>query len=270
MKRLAAGAICCFAVLISNLASAHQFWIQPSDYNPTPGEQVSVFLKTGHGDKLEAFPRSTQHFTRFVVVGPDGEQPVAGQEGADPAGSIKASKSGLHAVVYESIATRSEMEPERFEAYLREESLDEVMRQRARRGETNKPGSSTYVRCAKSLLGLGAKTAAAARKNVGLTLELTIEKGLADYRPGKPLTFLLQFEGKPAAGVTVAAMDTRDPNRPISARTDAAGKVELTLPAATEWLVSAVHMIPARPGKQVDWESYRAALSFAPTAAAKR
>jgi uncharacterized GH25 family protein len=270
MKKVTSGALCVFTALISSLANAHQFWIQPSDYTPKPGEQVSVFLKTGHGDKLEAFPRSAQHFSRFVMVGPEGELVVSGQEGADPAGWIKPSKAGLHTLVYESIATRSEMEPERFEAYLREESLDQVISERAKRGETSKPGTSTYVRCAKSLLNLGATTAATARKNVGLTLELSIDKGLTDYRAGKPLTFQLQFEGKPAAGVTVAAMDTSDPNHPVSARTDAQGRVTLALPKATEWLVSAVHMIPARPGKQADWESFRAALSFMPAATTKR
>jgi uncharacterized GH25 family protein len=256
-------------LLISGLANAHQFWLQPSDYAPKPGEQVSVFIKTGHGDKLESFPRNAQHFTRFVVIGPSGETTVTGQEGADPAGWVKPAKAGMHAVVYESVATRSEMEPERFEAYLREESLDAVISERAKRGETSKPGNSTYVRCAKSLLNVGNAAPAAASTNFGLALELSIDKGLSGYRPGRPVTFTLQFEGKPAPGVLVSAMDTRDPNNPISARTDPQGKVTLALPKAAEWLVSAVHMIPARAGKPADWESFRASLTFMAAPAGK-
>ncbi len=247
-------------VLISSLANAHQFWIQPSDYDPSVGEQVGVFLKTGHGDKLESFPRNAQHFTRFMMVGPEGSLVVSGQEGTDPAGWVKPTKAGVHTLVYESVATRSEMEPERFEAYLKEESLDQVISERAKRGESSKPGISTYVRCAKSLLNVSSTSQAA--RTVGLPLELSIEKGLAGHRPGQPLTFLLQFEGKPASGVTVAAMDTHDPNHPITARTDQQGKVTLVLPKSAEWLISAVHMIPARPAAKADWESFRASLSF--------
>ena len=249
-------------LLLSTLANAHQFWIQPSQYEADVGSKVGVFLKTGHGDKLEAFPRNAQHFTRFTMVGPEGELQVTGDEGVDPAGWVKPTKAGAHTLVYLSIATRSEMEPERFEAYLREESLDAVISQRAKRGETAKPGISTYVRCAKALLNVGKATAGGRASKVGLPLELGVDQNLTTYKPGKPLVISLTFEGKPAAGVLVAAMDTSDPTHPLTARTDAQGKVQLTLPKNGEWLLSAVHMIPARPEAKADWESFRASLSF--------
>ena len=251
-----------FGLLMTSLANAHQFWIHPSSYTARSGEQIGVFLKTGHGDQLESFPRNAQHFTRFVMVGPEGERVVPGQEGVDPAGWAKPTQPGLHALAYQSVATRSEMEPERFEAYLREESLDQVISQRAKRGESAKPGISTYVRCAKALVNVGKQTSTAQLGNVGMALELNTEKSLNSYRVGEPLALTLTFEGKPVSGVLVAAMDTRDPTHPISARTDQRGKVSLPLSRPGEWLLSAVHMIPARPEAGADWESFRASLSF--------
>ena len=257
-------------LMLSSLANAHQFWIQPSQYDSKPGEQVAVFLKTGHADKLESFPRSAQHFTRFVMVGPEGELAVPGEEGTDPAGWVKPSRAGTHALVYQSIATRSEMEPERFEAYLREESLDRVIEQRAKQGATAKPGISTYVRCAKSLINVGKQAPSAQLRNVGLTLELNIDKALNNYRVGEALPVTLTFEGKPVTGVLVAALDPQDPTQPLTARTDSRGKVALPLPKTGEWLLSAVHMIPARADAKADWESFRASLSFKLEAASKR
>ena len=48
----------------------------------------------------------------------------------------------------------------------------------------------------------------------------------------------------------------------VSARSDAAGRVQLRLSEAGPWLIKAVHMVPAPAGTERDWDSFWASLTF--------
>jgi hypothetical protein len=76
------------------------------------------------------------------------------------------------------------------------------------------------------------------------------------------MSFALTYEGKPRTGALVLAINQRDPSKKLSARSDAQGRVAFRFPMGGVWLVKAVHMIPAKPGTNADWESYWASLTF--------
>src|SRR5207249_7443329 len=52
-----------------------------------------------------------------------------------------------------------ELEPEKFESYLKDEGLERVVKIRSDRKETLKPGREVFSRCAKTLLKVGAGAA---------------------------------------------------------------------------------------------------------------
>src|SRR5689334_18749037 len=55
MTRLA----CCLAlfILVPRLASAHDFWIEPSTFRPSVGERVTASLRVGEDLRGDAVPR---------------------------------------------------------------------------------------------------------------------------------------------------------------------------------------------------------------------
>jgi uncharacterized GH25 family protein len=79
---------------------------------------------------------------------------------------------------------------------------------------------------------------------------------------GDPLTILVLHEGRPVAGVLVAARSHTHNTRRLTARSDAEGKVAFALDDSGPWLVSAVHMVPAPEEVDADWESFWASLTF--------
>ncbi len=243
-------------------AMAHDFWIEPSAYSSMPGGAIAVHLRVGEGFKGDPVPRKSERIERFILVGPEGEVPIEGAEGADPAGYVRPGEPGLHVAAYRGRRSSIELEAGKFEAYLKEEGLDRIIALRAERGESGKPGREVYSRCAKSLIGVGDRPEGGFDRVVGLPLELVPEKDPFLLELGSNLPVRLFLDGKPLAGALIVAMDRGDPQRRIQARSDAEGRVRLRLDRDGVWLVKTVHMHPAPPDTGADWESLWASLTF--------
>jgi uncharacterized GH25 family protein len=250
------------AALFSPLpACAHDFWIEPSLFQPPVGSPVGIHLRVGEHFQGDPVARAEKHIVRFVLVTSSGESPVLGAEGSEPAGIARVAQPGVHIVAYRSNNARVDLEPEKFEQYLKEEGLESVIAERARRSESQKPSREAYSRSVKSLLCAG-DCAMGADRAVGLALELVSENNPYAARAGEKMPFRLLWNGKPLEGALVVALSKGSPETKLSARTDASGRVTFRLPRGGIWLVKTVHMTRAPAGGDVDWESLWASLTF--------
>ena len=241
---------------------AHDFWIEPSTFRPEVGATVGIALRVGEGFRGDPVPRTPARIERFVLVSPSREAPIEGASAAsDPAGVARISEPGVQVVGYRSNASRVDLEAAKFEQYLKEEGLEAIVAERARRGESAKPSREIYSRCAKSLLAAGAGSKAGHDRELGFTLELVPEKNPYADRSGGTLPVRLRHRGKPLAGALVVALQREAPEKRLSARTDEEGRVTFAL-APGAWLVKAVHMVPAPADSGADWESLWASLTF--------
>jgi uncharacterized GH25 family protein len=242
----------------SPIATAHEFWVEPSTFNPAVGARLDVRLCVGDGVEGWPLPRNGPRIERFGAIGPAGEQPLLGIDGADPAGVARLHTSGGHIVAFESKHSLADMPAEQFSEYLKEKGLEQILMQRERRGESMRGARDAYSRHAKALLRVGASPEKLVDRVVGLKLEL-----LADpARPGDEQGFRLLYEGKPLADALVTATRLGAEEGDLHARTDGQGRVALRLSAAGAWRIGAVHMIEARDGAAADWESLWASLTF--------
>ncbi len=154
------------------------------------------------------------------------------------------------------------LDARKFEDYLREEGLERIVAERARRGETEKPSRELFSRCAKALLFAGEGPVGGEDRALGFTLELLAEQDPYALRAGSELPVRLLFEGKPLEGALVVAIPHGEPRESLSQRTDRSGRVRLRLPREGAWLVKAVHMVPAPADSGADWRSLWASLTF--------
>jgi uncharacterized GH25 family protein len=229
------------------LLSAHDFWIELSDFHPATGEVVRVHLKVGEHWQGEPVVRDATRFLQFAY----GTNAVIGSDGQDPAGVFRAAHFGV--VSYRSAPRTIELEARQFEAYLAEEGLEGPIAERQRRGDTQKPGREVYSRCAKAFLGARADLA----QPCGLPLELVPDRG---PEPGAFPVRLL-YRSAPVAGVQIVALNREEPHNLQRVRSDELGHATFSLQRKGHWLIKAVHMVPAqRP--DADWESYWASLTF--------
>ena len=261
-------ALATIALLVSGTASAHDFWIEPSTFRPPAGENVLMSLRIGENLQGEPFPVVPILVERFVLKGEVAEVPVEAFRGVNPAGYVKVGESGLHWLGYQSRPFPLTVEASKYEEALKREGLERIVEERARKGQTSSEGRERFYRCAKSLL-LTPSSGKEARGEKGVfdakmnfTLELVPTTNPYSLKPGAELPLSLSFHGKPIANVLVVAMSKDDPEKKVSARTDAKGRVSLRLSHAGFWLVKAVHMEAAPKDAGVDWESWWASLTF--------
>jgi len=259
MKRLP---IALVLVLCPRLASAHDFWVEPSTFRPATGTVVRAALRVGMTLQGEPVPRMPMLIDRFVLKSRSGETPLAGITGEYPAGSAPVRDAGLQWIGYQSNGSPVTLEAKKFEDYLREEGLERIVELRARNGRSASPGRERFYRCAKALLNAGESKGETPSAPLGFTLELVPRTNPYATRAGGKLPLTLLFRGKPIPNVLVVAINRQDPEKAVRARTDAKGEVTLPLARPGFWLVKAVHMEAATTGAGVDWESWWASLTF--------
>jgi hypothetical protein len=214
-----------FVFLCASPLLAHDFWIEPSTFNPTSGEVVSIRLRVGEHWKGESFRRDPSHLARFTVHTGNLSAPVAGVSGREPAGVVRLDAASA-VVAYESHPRSATLSPARFARYIAEEGLERVVSPRTT------PVRDVYSRSAKSILG----DPFSLTEPVGLPVEIV---PLRWEQPSA--TFRLLANGKPLGGVTVVAIGAGQPGE-VRSVTDGEGVVILPLKAKGAWLVKAVHI----------------------------
>jgi uncharacterized GH25 family protein len=264
MQRFAGGLLPAFLILSLSPACclAHDFWIEPSSFRPATGELLNIGLRVGEHFVGEAVVRDPKRMERLVILSDGDPKPVPGVDGEDPAGIVRPDEPGVHIIGYRSKHSSIELEADKFEAYLREEGIESIIEERAKRGESSKPGREIYSRCAKSLIAVGGDSKGDHKRSLDFRLELFIEQNPYATRTADAFDVKLIFEGKPLSGTRVAAIHRDDGKRMISGRTDRDGLVRLTLERPGVWLIKSVHMFPAAEGKDADWQSLWASLTF--------
>jgi uncharacterized GH25 family protein len=260
-RRIALGAAVAMIFGGAQLA-AHDLWIEPTAFAPEVGRLIGIRLRVGQDLLGDPVPRDPALIDEFIAVTTTGRTPVVGRDGSDPAGIVRISSPGLAIVGYRSNRTAIAIDAQKFNQYLKEEGLEAIAAIRERRGQSGLPAREVFSRCAKTLLSSGSAQAAEGDRALGFTLELQAERNPYVAASGDELAFRLTYLNQPLAGALVIAINRLNPAAKLSARTDHQGRVRFTLPDGGMWLVKAVHMIPAPPGTDAEWESFWASLTF--------
>lgn len=258
-----------FAVAILAIAAAasvgfaHVFWIDAANWRPSADEAIRLYFRLGDGFPGETIPRRDDRIVEFHLITPDGtRRPIVGADGAAAAGLVRPAGPGTHLAVYRSNHATSNLEPQKFEAYLREEGLEHIIEQRQSTGRSAEPGRERYARCAKALFAVDGKGGPGFDRPAGLRFEIIPQKDPSSLKPGDAMPFLVLFDGKPAKGILLRAAAPKQTGSPLSARTSEAGTASLVLAEPGLWRVEAVTMFEAPKNSGADWESLWASLTF--------
>jgi uncharacterized GH25 family protein len=271
-RAAAASALVALGAIAPAVARAHEYWLATSPAAPAPGDTVAVRSYVGTGFRGDLRPWLAERAVRFgrsddaAPVRPD-----AARAAVDTVWTRVVAREAGTLVWYESNFIGIELPAEEFDAYLKSEGLDAVVRARERQGDARGPGRERYRRACKTWIA-GADTSQLAAER-GLPLEIL---ALTDPRAPRPLKLCVLADGEPVAGALIRAW--RQPlgegGRPTDAsrrapvavateaRTDAKGDVTLALEGAGEWLVSVVRMVPSARPQDSEWESTWASLTF--------
>jgi len=252
-------------VLAAGPACAHEFWVEPGTFTPSPGNRVPVRLFVGDAGQRDEIPRRRDHLLRFEAIRPGRTWPILGKWGRAPAGLFLPDAEGTVILAYQGRHTFIELPAEKFESYLVNEGLSRVIAERVRRNESLAPGRESYARYAKSLVtvrGLAEGSSEGFDQEVGFPIEFIPETDPRAWRSGDVLSVRLLYEGHPLADQQIKLIHLVDRDLSQVFRTDADGRASLRPPQAGPWLIASVFMRRASDELEGDWESFWASLTF--------
>lgn len=256
------------ALLLAALpAFAHDYWLEPDAFFLPVGEEVNVRLHVGDDFKSEAErPFQKKPTVKFQLLSAKEtlDLAAAGKEDQKPVARVKAKAPGNYLIALERAPQKITLAADKFNAYLAEEGLDAILEQRRKAGEDKAEGRERYSRSIKCLLQAGDQRDDTYKQVLGQRLEIVPQANPYALKAGAELAVLVQFEGKLLAGARVFAHH-RDGEKVATQKltTSKEGIAVVKLDKAGTWLVRLVHMRRCADDKEIDWESFWGALTFA-------
>ncbi len=248
--------------------SAHEFWIQPSQFWLAPKGALSLTLQVGDGAERQRSPIPLHRITRFDAVGPDGATiDVRASLAATAKRGVMLNTPGTYVLTLETDNhAYSRQSSERFNTYLEMAGLTPALEHRMRTHQTHVDGFERYSRAAKSILLVGPpglQSQAHVTRPLGLPLEIVpILSPYADPRPASfPVRIL--YDGRTLPGALVKLIDLEQDLAPVNMRrSDSMGVATFAMPKSGTWLVSVVWTQPLMNSSEADYATIFASLTF--------
>jgi uncharacterized GH25 family protein len=252
------------AVVMTLLLQSHEFWMAPGKYYYSVGENFSLDFRVGEDFIGEQWKVKKERFHRFELHDLKNMTDLKPEidDSSKSIVSVPLKNEGAHLVVLQCNETFSELNGEQFNAYLKEDALDEAYAYRRKNNELDKPGKELYARYSKSIVQVGSRIDDGYKKSAGLPIEIFVEQNPATLKVGSKVSFKIMFEGKPLFGARVSVWNrynNRTTRQPIFTQQD--GRIETHISNPGPWMVSVVKMVPAKDAK-AEWRSYWGSLTF--------
>ena len=238
-------------LLLSPLSlAAHEFWIEPSSFQPNPNESLNVDLVIGTDflgastiyvpDRIEEFSFLSaaleKKFERLEITGRYGDR---------PAGKVFADNDGFHIILHQTAPIRLTYDSaEKFDKFAREKGFDDALTQHQARGFPINKITEKYQRFAKSLIAVGGPISAGIGndRHLGLTIELVAEANPYQLPRLKRMQVRLFSDDKPLANAQITVFTRHNPRNVEKAkyRTDSKGLISFVVLPGRDYLVDSV------------------------------
>jgi len=253
-----------FLFLSASLAQAHEFWMQPKKFLFTVRETMILDFMVGENFEGELWNLKKQRLVKLdhIAAAKTVNLLPAVKEGEGKNLSVTFQQEGTHLFVMQSNNAFIKLDGEKFNAYLKEDGLDEILEHRTKTNTLADSASEHYARCAKLLVQVGDRKDQTYRKIAGLPLEIIPLSNPYNTQIGDELKFRVLFNGKPLAFTLVKVWNKGEGKTFIqNLHTEKDGVVTIRLSNSGSWMISTVKMV-ASIDEAADWQSYWASLVF--------
>lgn len=246
------------------LVNAHEFWLLPKKFKYKAGEVMALNFMVGENFEGESWDLGRHKVEKTTLYNRVARVDLTGKEkkGTDGNLEYQLNNVGTHLVTLESNNAYIELEPEKFNDYLKEDGLDYILEERKKLGEESRVSRELYRRYAKLLVQVGNRTDDTYKKAAGLRLEIIPSQNPYELKPGDYLECKVYYEGKPAQHALVKVW-SHIGNRIFlqNIYTENDGSIRFPVSSGGAWMVSTVKMIRAQSDK-AEWQSLWSSLVF--------
>ncbi|MEP2031220.1 MAG: DUF4198 domain-containing protein [Paracoccaceae bacterium] len=248
---------------LSSATYAHEFWIEPQNYQIEKGAPLVADLKNGQkfkGASLAFFDRRIERFELFQ--GGDAT-PVEGRLGDIPALQGTAGDDGLLVVIHQTAPSKiSYKEWEKFQAFADHKNFGEMRTRHEALGFPTDKFKETYTRYAKALIAVG--DGAGADVTTGMETEFVALSNPYTDNLTEGMVVQILYQGAPRADAQIEIFERAQDDTVIitTVLADAEGRALVPVLPGHSYLLDAVVLREAPKGGDTVWETLWAALTF--------
>ncbi|SDE11617.1 DUF4198 domain-containing protein [Limimaricola pyoseonensis] len=261
-------AIALCLALFAPPAAAHEFWIEPLEWQIEANDMVRADLVNGSDFEGPRFAFLPQRFERFTLHAGGEAFAVESRLGSRPALDMAAPAEGLLVAAYVSVpSVVTYDERETFDSFVAHKDLSAVAGAHDARGLPEAGFKEVFTRYSKALIGVG--DAEGKDERLGLETELVaLDNPYAgDLTNGIRVQLYYGDAARADAQVELFARDADGHVELTLHRTDAEGVAVLPVAPGHDYLANAVVLREPAAGVAAEtgavWESLWAALTFA-------
>ena len=257
------------------IAVAHDLFLKPEEFFLSPNAELRMRVLNGTFRSSEA-PVARNRLRDLSLAGPTGvtrgDTTQWATRDKESRWQLRVGEKGTYAAGASVLPRVLRLEAKDFNAYLGEDGIADVLAERRRAHELDRPARERYSKHVKAIVSVGQSSASAAdsafRSAFGYPAELVPLDNPYALRVGSTLRVRALVDGTPVSSqIVLAGGNTArgDKIRERQTRTDANGIALVPLRSSGVWYVKFIRMrrMPAAASDSVDYESKWATLTFA-------
>jgi uncharacterized GH25 family protein len=250
--------------LFQGIAIAHEFWMRPKKFRYTVGEEAKIDFVVGENFNGEPWDLNVHKVEKMELITSTGKRDLTSAVKSTKGNNLtyKMAAQGTHLFTLRSNTASIDLEAEKFNAYLTEDGIDNIIQRRKERNETALGVKEHYQRFSKLLLQSGTTMDEVYKRNVGFPIEIIPETNPYRLASGDYLGCKVLYQNKPLAHQLVKVWSIVG-NRTFvqNMYTENDGTIKFPVSSVGPWMVSTVTMEPSDK-EGVDYESMWASLVF--------
>lgn len=251
-------------VAFSSIALGHEFWLQPKKFRYSAGEEVKIDFFVGENFTGEYWDLTKHKAETMQVISAYGKKDLKSAVKPTKGNNLtyKLATEGTHLFSMISSEAYIELDAKKFNDYLEEDGIEDILALRKKNNELEKPSRENYTRYAKLLVQSGNKTDDVYKRKVNMKVEIIPISNPYSLKSGDYLECEVQYDGKPLPHQLVKVwsfIGNRAFLQPLYSEND--GRIKFPISNTGPWMVSFVKMIPSTK-PNADYESMWASLVF--------
>ena len=254
---------------ISSL-SAHEFWLNPDKFIYKKGEKINIRFFVGEnfeGENWKGNKEKVQSLKLYFGDVSDDLSEYIGKEAGDSL-ELTMLDEGTNLVTFNSSNSYIELDGIKFNEYLKEDGLTDVIEYRQQKKETDSAGREYYQRCSKTLIQVGKLKDKTFSLATDLPLDIIPLLNPYSLKNIDSLRMKILFEGIPLVNALVKTWHRLN-NKTTKAEfiSDDNGEIKFPVSVSGKWMVNVVKMVrrekdPKSIAIAAGWQSYWGSLTW--------
>ncbi len=251
-----------FLLLCVISVAAHEFWLQPSTFIYKRGEKIIIKFLVGEDFTGENWSGDKSRIASLFLYDKTGSHnmvsPIIPFAKGDSLQLIPiGDNEGSYMIAFNSNNSFIDLEAAKFNAYLEEDGLRNVIDYRKEHNEMDSAGHEAYQRSVKTIYQVGKKYDSSFMKRTELPLDIVPLNHPLLTRDGQKISFKVFFNKTPLADQLIKIW-YKEKGKTIKEEllTDPEGIVSFRLKKSGTWMISTVKMIRLENDPKAQWQSY--------------